>query len=276
MRSRNVGEMVIHELIREYLMNFDSSTRGFTFEGNFGAKAFETASTWLKSFLLIAGGIFAWRNRDALEGLGKIIFKKIATAVAGAAAGAPPLPESRMIAENKYDSRFDTDVESDKLEEVAKQLVGMINYDIHNLPKEINATDEASINASITAFNNGAVKSMKMIVDLCTNSSRAYPGSLKAFNISGPPLPDDIKNADQQNIAGYLLLDVASIQLCSVLYENIITYYDKVKEELDKKYKSDDDMNKTLSDKIKSLLKTLSTNLYSIMSPARDILVKPK
>ena len=55
-----------------------------------------------------------------------------------------------------------------------------------------------------------------------------------------------------------------------------MTYYDKAKEELDKKYLPKDDMNETLTDKIESLLKTLSTNLYSIMSPARDILVKPK
>jgi hypothetical protein len=179
-----------------------------------------------------------------------------------------------MIAENKYVNRFNKEVESDRLEEVAKQILSNINNDIHDLPKTINVTDEASINASITAFNNGAVKSMKMIVELCTSASRDYPNSLNLLNITGPALPSDITDAEQQKTAGYLLLDVASIQLCSILYANIITYYDKAKEELDKKYDPKDDMNETLSDKIKSLLKTLSTNLYSIMSPARDILVK--
>lgn len=280
MRSRNVGEMVIHELIREYLMKFDTNmndTLGFSFAGkDIAEEIYDTASSWLKAVLASAGGIFVYRNKAALEGLGTIVIEKVKSTTSDAVVKILQ-PESRIISEATYDSRFEPNVKSEGLEEVAKKLVDMIKMDIHAIqPAMINIDDEASLNSSVTAFNNDAAKSMKMIIDLCTNSARSYPNSLSTFSINAPPLPDDITDNEQKKIAGYLLLDVASIQLNNILRANITTYYDKVKEELDKKYKPDDDMNKTLTKKIVSLLTTLSTNLNSIMLPARDVLVKPK
>ena len=273
MRSRNVGEMVIHELIREYLMNFKDSTQGFKFGGDSEKEIYKTASSWLKAVLLTVGGIFVYKNKDALQGLGKIIAKKTKDEIAGAVIKTV-VPESRMISEATYDSRFNQDIESAQIEAVAKSLVGMITINAHELSKEIDVSDESSTNECVTAFNNSAAKSMKMIINLCTSSSRSYPGSLNtSFAINGPALPDDINDADEKKTAEYILLDVASIQLYNMLILGITTYYDEVKASIDKTYKPDDDMNKKLSDKIESLLKSLSSNLNSILSPAKVILV---
>lgn len=273
MRSSNVGEMVIHELIREYLMNFKDSTQGFKFGGDSEKEIYKTATSWLKAVLLTVGGIFVYKNKDALQGLGTIIADKVKDEVAVVATGVVT-PESRMIAEATYDSRFDQDIKSAKIEAVAKSLVGMITMDTHELSKEIDVSDESSTNECVTAFNNSAAKSMKMIINLCTSSSRSYPNSLNtSFNISRPALPDDIQNKDDEKTAEYILLDVASIQLYNMLTLGITTYYDEVKASIDKTYKPDDVMNKKLSDKIESLLKSLSSNLDSILSPAKEILV---
>lgn len=273
MRSSNVGEMVIHELIREYLMNFKDSTQGFKFGGDSEKEIYKTATSWLKAVLLTVGGIFVYKNKDALQGLGTIISDKVEASVVDVVTGVVT-PESRMIAEATYDSRFNQDIKSAKIEAVAKSLVGMITMDTHELSKEIDVSDESSTNECVTAFNNSAAKSMKMIINLCTSSSRSYPNSLNtSFNISRPALPDDIQNKDDEKTAEYILLDVASIQLYNMLTLGITTYYDEVKASIDKTYKPDDVMNKKLSDKIESLLKSLSSNLDSILSPAKEILV---
>jgi len=281
MRSSNVGEMVIHELIREYLMNFKDSTQGFKFGGDSEKEIYKAASSWLKAILLTVGGIFIYKNKDALQGLGTIIVDKVTAKVVDVVTQVV-MPESRMIAETTYDSRFSQDIKSAKIEAVAKSLVGMITIDTHKLSKEIDVSDESSTNECVTSFNNSAAKSMKMIIDLCTSSSRSYPGSLRtSFSINGPALPNDITDPDDKMIAApddkmiaaYLLLDVASIQLYNILVLGITTYYDEVKASIDKTYKPDDVMNKKLSDKIESLLKTLSSNLNSILSPAKEFLV---
>ena len=273
MRSSNVGEMVIHELIREYLMNFKDSTQGFKFGGDSEKEIYKTASSWLKAVLLTVGGIFVYKNKDALQGLGTIIVDKVKAKVVDIVTDLV-VPESRMISEATYDSRFSQNIESEKIEAVAKSLVGMITIDTHELSKEINVSDESSTNECVTAFNNSAAKSMKMIINLCTSSSRSYPNSLiTSFNINGPALPDDIDDKDDKKTAEYILLDVASIQLYNMLTLGITTYYDEVKASIDKTYKPDDVMNKKLSDKIESLLKSLSSNLNSILSPAKEILV---
>ena len=273
MRSSNVGEMVIHELIREYLMNFKDSTQGFKFGGDSEKEIYKTASSWLKAVLLTVGGIFVYKNKDALQGLGTIIVDKVKAKVVDIVTNAV-MPESRMISEATYDSRFSQNIESEKIEAVANSLVGMITIDTHELSKDVDVSDESSTNECVTAFNNSAAKSMKMIINLCTSSSRSYPNSLiTSFNINGPALPDDIDDKDDKKTAEYILLDVASIQLYNMLTLGITTYYDEVKASIDKTYKPDDVMNKKLSDKIESLLKSLSSNLNSILSPAKEILV---
>jgi len=272
MRSSNVGEMVIHELIREYLMNFKDSTQGFKFGGDSEKEIYKAASSWLKAVLLTVGGIFVYKNKDALQGLGTIIVDKAIDAAGDLVTNL--VTESRMISEATYDSRFDQDIKSEKIEAVAKSLVGMITIDTHELSKKIDVSDESSTNECVTSFNNSAAKSMKMIIDLCTSSSRSYPGSLRtSFGITGPALPNDITDPDDESTAEYILLDVASIQLYNMLVLGITTYYDEVKASIDKTYKPDDVMNKKLSDKIESLLKTLSSNLNSILSPAKEFLV---
>jgi hypothetical protein len=273
MRSSNVGEMVIHELIREYLMNFKDSTQGFKFGGDSEKEIYKAASSWLKAVLLTVGGIFVYKNKDALQGLGTIIVDKVKANVVDLATKAVT-PESRMIAEATYVSRFSQNIKSEKIEAVAKSLVGMITIDTHELSKKIDVSDESSTNECVTSFNNSAAKSMKMIIDLCTSSSRSYPDSLRtSFGITGPALPNDITDPDDKSTAEYILLDVASIQLYNMLVLGITTYYDEVKASIDKTYKQDDVMNKKLSDKIESLLKTLSSNLNSILSPAKEFLV---
>jgi len=272
MRSRNVGEMVIRELIREYEMKFEKIPP-FAWGGDSEKEIYKAASSWLKAVLLTVGGIFVYKNKDAIQGLGTIIVDKaIDTAVD--LVTKVVLPESRMIAEATYDSRFKQDIKSEKIEAVAKSLVGMITIDTHELSKKIDVSDESSTNECVTSFNNSAAKSMKMIIDLCTSSSRSYPGSLRtSFGITGPALPNDITDPDDESTAEYILLDVASIQLYNMLVLGITTYYDEVKASIDKTYKPDDVMNKKLSDKIESLLKTLSSNLNSILSPAKEFLV---
>jgi len=272
MRSRNVGEMVIRELIREYDMKFDKIPP-FAWGGDSEKEIYKAASSWLKAVLLTVGGIFVYKNKDALQGLGTIIVDKVKAKVVDLVTKAV-VPESRMISEATYNSRFDQDIKSEKIEAVAKSLVGMMTIDTHKLSKEIDVSDESSTNECVTAFNNSAAKSMKMIIDLCTSSSRSYPGSLStSFSINGPALPDDITDPVGKRTAGYILLDVASIQLYNILVLGITTYYDEVKALIDKTYKQDDVMNKKLSDKIESLLKTLSSNLNSILTPAKEILV---
>jgi hypothetical protein len=279
MRSNSVGEMVIRELIREYQMKIDPNMRdlisfSFSSSGDLMNNIKDTASAWLKTIIATAGGIYVYRNRAALEGLGSIVADKVKTAAINAAENA--LNESRMISEATYDSRFDKNIESELLEKTAKSLIETITDDVQNLSEEIDIASEASLKTGITSFNNDVIKRMKLIVDMCTNTSRSYPDSLKrSFNVAGPALPDDIDD-DEKTISGYMLLDVASILLYNMLIANITSFYDGVKVSIDKSYDSNEatDQKEKLTNILASSFKTLSSNLNSILTPAKSIFVK--
>jgi len=279
MRSSSVSEMVIRELIREYQMKFDSNIsdlKNFNF-GDAGAlkDMFAAASEWLKIVLASAGGIFVYNNRNAIEGLGKVVAAKAKEAIIKTATAAVASNESRMLAEAIYQNRFNINVDSSNLEQDAKNMIRMIsNREIR--AEEIDISSDVKLKASLSLFNDGTAKTMKMIVDLCTNPARSYPNNLSTnFNVTGPALPNDIED-DTKKTAEYMMLDVASIQLFNDLIRHVLQFYDEVKSSIDKMYNESEkaDENKKMTDILTTSFKTLSSNLDNIIGPAKKILVK--
>lgn len=287
-RADSVGVMVIRELIREYQMKFDpsvSNLKSFSFGGgDLMASITSAASSWLKATLLAAGGVFIYKNRDALEGLGKVVADKVVTTATNIAATAvtptvatTAVKETRHLREVTYNTRFGHDIMSDDLASVAKRLVGLIGANVIPLTKVMDVSSKDNLESSLNTFNADVIRQAKLIVALCTSSSRSYPRSLTTdFSVDAPPLPEDAKDEGEAEIAGQLLLDVASIQLYNMLILNVAPFYGEVKAAIDEQYDTDEEQqsNKVLSDLVASKLRELSGNLARAIEPAKQILVK--